>query len=501
MIKSNCGVGFALVATLLSGCAASVEPLTTQEVAAGANSALSSVVANQEPISHPIDLYEAMARALKYNLDYKVESYQTALRAAELDVDRYDMLPNAIASAGYNARDNVNASNSRNVSTGALSLANSTSQDTRLDTSDLTVSWNIIDFGLSYVRSRQAADKVLIGRELQHKIAIRLLEDVRAAYWRTVTSERLLAGLRRLEGRAQKAMANAHNVTSSGEISLITALTYERELAEIERSAKELQRDLIVAKTQLAALMNLAPGTNYSVVVPQELPVPPSLKMSASAMIDNALNNRAEFRENLYQQRINRHEADAALLSVLPGIQLFVGDNYDGNSFLLSNTWVGWGAKASFSLLKAFRYPAAHAAVEAQQDLLREQSLALTMAIMTQVHVSRLRYNQFAGELSASSKFLDVQRRLVEQIRIEAQADRVSEQTLIREELNTLVAEAKYDIAFASVQGAYGSVLASMGTAPEAAAFNRSASLGQLASQLRSGRRLNVASWRTLASR
>ena len=42
------------------------------------------------------------------------------------------------------------------------SLATSTSQDKRLRTSEIAFSWNVLDFGLSYVRARQTADKALI---------------------------------------------------------------------------------------------------------------------------------------------------------------------------------------------------------------------------------------------------------------------------------------------------------------------------------------------------
>ena len=42
----------------------------------------------------------------------------------------------------------------------------------------------------------------------------------------------------------------------------------------------------------------------------------------------------------------------------------------------------------------------------------------------------------------------------------------ISEQTLIREEMNTLVAEVKYDIAYAGLQNAFGNVYASMGLDP-----------------------------------
>lgn len=61
----------------------------------------------------------------------------------------------------------------------------------------------------------------------------------------------------------------------------------------------------------------------------------------------------------------------------------------------------------------------------------------------------------------------------------------ISEQTLIREEMNTLVAEVKRDIAHASVQNAFANVYASMGLDPYAADLPLDSDVQSLASALR----------------
>ena len=101
-----------LSAILMGGCAINPTAFTPEEISAVANERLARVTSDQEPVTRAIDLPEAMARALKYNLDHKVEVYETALRTAELDLAHYNMLPNAVASAGYAVRDNPSASSS-----------------------------------------------------------------------------------------------------------------------------------------------------------------------------------------------------------------------------------------------------------------------------------------------------------------------------------------------------------------------------------------------------
>jgi FAD/FMN-containing dehydrogenase len=202
-------------------------------------------------------------------------------------------------------------------------------------------------------------------------------------------------------------------------------------------------------------------------------------------MIWTAMTNRAEMKDVWYKQRINDHELDAAFLELLPGIQVYAGTNFDSNEFLYNHNWLNWGAKAGWNLLKVVQYPAKREVINGQGDLLDARALALTMAVMTQVHVSRVRFYHFQKELKTATEFLEVQTRLVALMRDEARADRISEQTLIREEMNTLVAEVKRDIAHASLQNAFANVYASMGLDPYAADLPFDKDVRSLASALR----------------
>lgn len=474
------------ISLMVSGCAVMPKPLTDAQLSHIADENLERVTADQEPIHGAIDLYEAMARSLKYNLDYRVEVYEKALRAAELDLSHYSLLPKIVANTGFDRRNNFNASSSLNLVTNAQNFGASTSRERHVRERNLEISWDVLDFGLSYVRARQTADKVLIAHETKRKITNRIIEDVRTAFWRAVSADRLVTRLRHIEGRTRRALANARSLSTERQTSPITALTYERELVEIKRSIQELQRDLGVAKSQLAALMNIKPGTRFRLQVPRRYRGGLRLKGSAPDMVSVALRNRPELREVAYRRRINRKEADAALLELLPSFRMFASTNFDSNRFLLNNHWFGWGAKAAWNLLRVVEYPAKRAVINSQDELLEQRALALTMAIMTQVHVSRIRFYHYRRELSTSREYHDVQRRLVESMRVEAAAGRISEQTLLREEMNTLVAEVKADIAFAGMQNAFANVYSSMGLNPYDDEFDLELDVNSLAKTLRS---------------
>jgi outer membrane protein TolC len=448
---------------LLAGCTVTPKPFTPSELSTRAEENAAAVAANQEAVTAPVDLYEAMARALKYNLDYKVEMMDEALKARELNVSRYDMLPQLVASGGYAGRNNYSGASSLSLLTRRQSLEPSTSAEKDIFTGDLTLSWDILDFGLSYVRAQQKADERLISLEHRRKVANRIIEDVRTSYWRSVSAERLLTKLQQLEGAVTNTLDNSERLAERRLSAPLTALTYQRELVEIQAAVRRLQRELVIAKAQLAALMNLKPGTEFSLVLPDRTKVLPQVKVGGEDMMMTALRNRSELREVSYRQRINSKELDAALLSALPSFRGVLGVNVDSNSFLYNNDWLQYGARASWNVLNLLKYPAQKKAVKAQENLLRQRELALTMAVITQVHVARARFGHLTSELETAGHQYSIQDKIMYQIRSGFKAGAMSQQTLLREEMNTLVSEVKYDIAYAEAQNAYANLFASMG--------------------------------------
>ena len=102
----------------LSSCAIKPIPLTTDEVRSRVKEDRAVLTKDQEPISGPIDLYEAMARALKYNLDARVELMHKMLAQTQLDLAHYAMLPRLAANAGFDGRSNFSGGVARSLITG-----------------------------------------------------------------------------------------------------------------------------------------------------------------------------------------------------------------------------------------------------------------------------------------------------------------------------------------------------------------------------------------------
>src|SRR5207253_1310848 len=91
-------------ALVLAGCAVSTPKLDAGERERLATEAQQKLFANQEPITGPLSLAEATARALKYQAEHRQRQMEEAAAAAQLDVAQWDLLPKITASAGYSWR-------------------------------------------------------------------------------------------------------------------------------------------------------------------------------------------------------------------------------------------------------------------------------------------------------------------------------------------------------------------------------------------------------------
>jgi len=152
----------AIATLMLAGCAVLPQPLTASERAEGVSADRATLFAVQEPVKGDIALQEVMARALKYNLDYRVKLMEEALAQRQLDLSNLDLLPKLALGAGYNQRDSDAASSSQDVLTGKQSLVPSISSERTRINADLGLTWNVLDFGVSYYPGK------LIGKPLAH---------------------------------------------------------------------------------------------------------------------------------------------------------------------------------------------------------------------------------------------------------------------------------------------------------------------------------------------
>ena len=457
--------GASLLALAISGCAVTSEPIERSVSEQRAKSDLQSMYQGQEPLGGPLTLHQAMARAVKYNLEGRLKIMEEALAKRQLDLASFDMLPRMALDAGYVGRNNVNASSSQSVRTGTQSLEPSTSQDRDRDVADLTMVWNVLDFGVSYISAKQQGDQRLIVQERRRKVINTIVQDVRSAYWRAMAAERLLTQIDSLMARVETARNNSQSMSQQRIGDPVQALGYQRSLIEATRQLEEQRRALSLAKTELATLINLPMGTELTLATDNGYEIP-ELKVDLASLEQEALTSRPELREQDYQTRISAAETRKAMLRLLPGLEFSAGGHYDSNSFLVEQGWADYGVKVTWNLFNVISAPAAIDVAKAGEEVATARRQAMSIAVLAQLYVANANYREALRQFKTNQQLSDIDGQIVGQLRNRHQADGIGELDLIQGELNTLQADLRRDLSYADLRNAYGQIFASAGLDP-----------------------------------
>jgi outer membrane protein TolC len=455
----------AISTVILGGCAVEPRSLTLEQREARMSADHQAMFAAQTPVSGAITLDEAMARALKYNLDHRVKMMEEALAQRQLDLSRFDLLPKLTAAAGYTTRDNVLASSSEDIVTGQQSLVPSTSSERHARRADLDYSWNILDFGVSYFAARQQADRVLAAGERRRKVIQLLMQQTREAYWQAAGAQQVQAQVEPLLEQAQQALDASRSIESQGLKDPLQSLAYQRELVNLVLQLESIRDELAQAKPKLASIMNLPPGEPYTLAIPDELPMP-SLDIPPEGLETTALLHRPELIEAGYNERIGLNETHKAMAKLLPGIEIGTGSHYDSNDFLVNSSWRDAGLRVSWNLLNVVNAKHIKAEARAQYDLARERRLALNMAVLTQVHVAYIDYEGRRKQFALTQQLSDVEHRILEHTRNATEANAEGRLAEIHAATAALMAELRLYQSYASFQGAYGQMIATLGLDP-----------------------------------
>lgn len=447
----------------LSACSSlEPQPFDATEIRQRAISDQALMYRLQEPLNQPVTFYEAAARALKYNLDYRLKLMESALASNLRDVSRHELLPRIVAEAGYSDRSNDSGGTSIGIEDGEESLRPSTSEQRYRSTAGLGLSWSLLDFGLAYYENQQKADQMLMAEERRRKVAQNVLRDVRNAYWRALAAQRLIPRLNVLLARTEVALDAAREAQRQGLLPRQEVLAYQRALLDSTTLLTARRQDLELAKTELAALMSLPPGTRLILADEPEPDLPPDVS-DIERLEQLALQHRPEIMEEWYRKRVNQNDLEAAKLRLWPNVTVSAGIEYDSNDYLYNNDWTETGVNVSLNLLKLLSYPDLNEAQDTQGDADDLRRTALSMAVLTQVRVGALRYHLAREELEYSDESLEVDEDLLAYAKAAASSSIGSELEVIRAESRYLLSQYQREAAYSRAQAAWGRLFNSVG--------------------------------------
>lgn len=459
----------ALVLATLGGCAITPEPLTNADREQRIQQDMTALFNDVEPVSGPLSLHEAQARALKYNSDARLKLMEEALSNAQLNLSHYDLLPRLTVSAGYTERNNDALSSSVTMVNGTLTPSNppvySGAQERTRTTNNAVLAWNILDFGVSYVRAQQQATQTLMANERKRKVVQNILQDVRHAYWRAYGAQNVLPRLDALLVQVNDALKRSRSLEEQRLMAPIDALSYQRGLIDLYQQIMRNRLELVSARTELAALINVKPGTQLVLSGDNQMDSVPSgdILNNMDALDQAALANRPELREEDYRKNISILEARKGLLSLLPGIELSASANHDSNRYLFKNNWTETGAAISVNLMRAFSYPAMRQAQEAQAKLDEARRLALSMAVLAQVRIAGERYRESITDYTINKQAAEVDARIEKHFVSGVKANSESDMNLLRAKVKAALSDMQRYASYAGLEMAYARIANSIG--------------------------------------
>ncbi|HEX5125636.1 MAG TPA: TolC family protein [Rhodocyclaceae bacterium] len=411
-----------------------ISPADQKSIAASDRAAASAGV---EPLTGPLTLAEALARGLKYNLDHRTRMMEEALAVGQLDLSRYDMLPKLVASAGYDWRDSDRITRSKDSVTGLPSLANPyISSDRDHTTEDLGLTWNVLDFGVSYVSAKQNADRVLIAAEHRRKAMHLLMQDIRTAYWRAVCADKIDKDLRDSIRLGEAALADSRKIENEKVRDPLEALRYQRTVLENLRILESIQRELAASRIELAALINLPPGTDYQLADPLATDLNPThIDLPIEHMEELAVANNPDLKEQFYNARIAIAETKKNMLRLFPNLSFDYSYKHDSDSYLINSHWQEASAQISWNLFSLLSLPAVKRYSEANEKLADQRRMTTQMAVLAEVHLSHQQYDSAYILFQRADAIWQVDQRIYEHTanreaaEVKSQLERISDNT------------------------------------------------------------------------
>lgn len=452
----------------VAGCSNLAPPVQAPQLELYTGSITSELLQSSPPVTGTLNASEAVRRAVEYNQQVQAARYEAAIEDAKTRVERGELLPDVIAESDYYRRSK------RSYSRSNRSTEYSTSSDLATLTRSIELSYNLLDFGLTLIRMRQAGDKANQRHEDVRRVALQIAEETRGVYWRAVALQTLLPQIDKVTPHVNEALRLSGLAMQDVAVDPVHFINFQRDLLNTRRELNDVYAQLAGAEYQLRNLANImTPGELVLDARKNEAGIKLPHRTGAED-VALALSLRPEMRQSFYDARITEQEVHATILRMLPGATLTQTLTGDSNSFLLHGNWIGWSARIASNLIEIVRLPEKLEAVDAQQAANTRNAMVAAAAIAMQVHVARARLAVEHAVYRDAEDYARNQAILLQQVKNSVLAGKLPEQMIAREQLSTLLAQIRAIVAYGELEAAFAAYHSALGMAPseEFAALN-----------------------------
>ncbi|QTA93653.1 TolC family protein [Desulfonema magnum] len=347
-------------------------------------------------LTQPLTLEDAIRYGLQNNLALRVADFNREIASKETLAHKLKMLPGLVIDGRYEYKDKLRKSDVYNWKEDRDVEDYTVSELKDSGKANLSLTWNVLDTAMAYVRSGQSQMQERLLKERRHRQAQFLALDITEAYWQAAAVEDALDYVHTVIRKLKGVRENIADAVKMRAMDAMDATEADMRLKELEITIRKLQADLSKARLKLAELMGINQNVEFTLYRPPIKPIIAALPHVKELDIDRleefALVNRPDLFASDMQVRIQKQEAKNAFLKLFPGVNFFAGTHYDANRLLLSKTWNSVGAGVGWDLLNL---PAAYINMKGTEkavEMAKAQRLMLTVGVITQVHIALLDY-------------------------------------------------------------------------------------------------------------
>lgn len=409
-MKPNRRIGILLVFTsittfLTSSCSVQPEVLSSLEKRNQVYNSLDALeYKDQNVIS--IDLRQAIVLAIENNLEYRLNKMQAALAYKQYDLAKLDLYPKIDVNTAYDHRNKDYIKNLINTSTGTgQSLIPHT-----IKTGTILFNWNVLDFGLSYIKAKQASDRYLAVTEQRKKIAMKVINDVVKNYALAYYAQEINKQIREVE----QSISDSLKLTDTAidkEIGERDKLLANRKiLLDLYKVTREHLVYFNQSRDKLLNLINFNStnqlGANMVVLMPLDkyLSKLPVVNSNLASLDVVALFNRPEITEASYKTNEVKRQKIAVVLEKLPSLGFSMGYNYDSDKFLKFQNWWSDNVHLAWNLLQLAAIEPAIDTVETQIKAQELTYLASSAVVLGEIRVLLYNYKMRQYDYNLAEK-------------------------------------------------------------------------------------------------
>lgn len=404
---------------------------------------------------HPLSLEEVISIAMDRNLDVQLQQLEEAFQSEKVFAQKLRMLPDGTGNADINNRDSNPAWFSRTVNLpggpGPIGpfATQSTSKWVRLY--DLTAAWNVIDFGLSYVRTQQEKNRYLLTKQRNLRARQNLVLDIYRAYYRAIVAKQAITQSKVLITALQKRQETLRRQISEQTVSEMQGLVNENRLIDLQIKLYAFDNEYKSALTEVSALMGVPPNSCFELAdaVFEEVEVGDICITEFEKM---ALRYRPELMAQEMQFTIDVEEVKASMIEMMPNARLFASIWHDDDMFILFHDWFKFGTTLSWNFLQLPAKWQNTETLDVRTQVSWETRLSMSMGVLTQVHLSYINVQESRLQYGLSKDLYSVKDRQLAVARVLERSGELSTDDVLVFEVEALFARVNAIKAFSNLE-------------------------------------------------